>query len=134
MQSLRCLTAKVAIDNGFNLIHERNMRPLACCRKPELPFVVESERVAHRSAVIDQIREISVDVTKRVIDKYCTIRQAHNLKVIGSNPIPATRHQALVFKGFLLSEFWPEISFVEASWKRQEESRSAESAELGATQ
>jgi hypothetical protein len=91
MQSLRCLTAKVAIDNGFNLIHERNMRPLACCRKPELPFVVESESVARRSAVIDPIREISVDVTKRVIDKYCTIRQAHNLKVTGSNPVPATR-------------------------------------------
>jgi hypothetical protein len=66
------------------------MRPLACCRKPELPFVVQSESVARRSAVIDPIREISVDVTKRVIDKYCTIRQAHNLKVIGSNPIHAT--------------------------------------------
>jgi hypothetical protein len=52
---------------------------------------VESESVARRSAVIDPIREISVDVTKRVIDKYCTIRQAHNLKVIGSNPIPATK-------------------------------------------
>jgi hypothetical protein len=67
------------------------MRPLACCRKPELPFVVESESVARRSAVTDPIREISVDVTKRVIDKYCTIRQARNLKVIGSNPIPATK-------------------------------------------
>jgi hypothetical protein len=92
MQSLRCLTAKVAIDNGFNLIHERNMRPLACCRKPELPFVVESESVARRSAAVDPIREISVDVTKRVIDKYCTIRQAHNLKVTGSNPVPATKY------------------------------------------
>jgi hypothetical protein len=27
-------------------------------------------------------------------------RQAHNLKVIGSNPIPATRHQALENKSF----------------------------------
>ncbi len=70
------------------------MRPLACCRKPELPFVVESESVARRSAVIDPTREISVDVTKRVIDEYCTIRQAHNLKGIGSNPIPATKYHA----------------------------------------
>ena len=70
------------------------MRPLACCRKPEIPFVVESESVARRSAVIDPIREISVDVTKRVIDKYCTIRQAHNLKVTGSNPVPATKYDA----------------------------------------
>jgi len=79
MQSLRCLTAKVAIDNGFNLIHERNMRPLACCRKPELPFVVESESVARRSAVIDPIRKISVDFTKRVIDKYCTTSRISQL-------------------------------------------------------
>jgi hypothetical protein len=56
---------------------------------------VKSESVARRSAVIDPIREISVDVAKRVIDKYCTVRQAHNLKVTGSNPVPATRHQAL---------------------------------------
>ena len=27
-------------------------------------------------------------------------RQAHNLKVIGSNPIPATSHQALESKSF----------------------------------
>jgi hypothetical protein len=59
---------------------------------PSFPFVVESESVARRSAVIDSIREISVDVTKRVIDKYFTIRQAHNLKVTGSNPVPATKH------------------------------------------
>jgi hypothetical protein len=52
---------------------------------------VESESAARRSAVIDLIREISVDVAKRVIDKYCTVRQARNVKVIGSNPIPATK-------------------------------------------
>jgi hypothetical protein len=97
---------------------------------------VESESVARRSVVIDPIREISVDVTKRVIDKYCTIRQAHNLKVTGSNPVPATTHQALElneFQGFFASQFWPEISLVEASWKRQEESRSVKSTWLGAT-
>jgi len=37
------------------------------------------------------------------------------------------------FKGFLLAEYWPEISLVEASWKRQEESRSVKSTVLGAT-
>jgi len=37
------------------------------------------------------------------------------------------------FKGFLLAKFWPEISLVEASWKRQEESRSVKSTWLGAT-
>jgi hypothetical protein len=51
------------MDDGFNLIHERNMRPIACCRKPELPSVVESESVARRSAVIYSIREILVDAT-----------------------------------------------------------------------
>src|SRR5216684_2342074 len=36
------------------------------------------------------------------------------------------------FKAFLLAEFWPEISFVEASWKRQKESRSVRSTGLDA--
>jgi hypothetical protein len=68
MQQLQCLTTEVAIDDGFNLIHERNMRPIACCRKPELPFVVESESVARRSAVIYSIQQISADVTKEAMD------------------------------------------------------------------
>jgi hypothetical protein len=51
------------------------------------------------------------------------------IKSKGNNP--ATR--SMSFKGFLLAEFWPEISLVEASWKRQEESRSVQSTWLGAT-
>jgi hypothetical protein len=49
-------------------------------------------------------------------------RQAHNLKVIGSNPIPATSQQALentrFSRAFCCARFWSEIWFVEASWKR----------------
>jgi hypothetical protein len=51
------------------------MRPLACCRKPELPFVVESESVARRWAVIYPIREVFVDVTEGAMDEYGTILQ-----------------------------------------------------------
>jgi hypothetical protein len=38
-----------------------------------------------------------------------------------------------VFRGFLPPGFWTQISAVEASWKRQEESRSVKSAALGTT-
>jgi hypothetical protein len=63
--------------------------------------------------------------------------QVHNLKVTGSNAVPATSHQAIENASFsmvLLSDAWLEISFVEATWKRREESRSVKSAELGVTQ
>src|SRR5467141_3681963 len=46
-------------------------------------------------------------------------RQAHNLKVIGSNPIPATRQQALenapFSRAFCRSNFGPKFR----SWKRR---------------
>jgi hypothetical protein len=52
MQSLQRLMEELAIDDRFNSIHERYMQPIACCRKPELPSVVESESVARRSVII----------------------------------------------------------------------------------
>jgi hypothetical protein len=52
MQSLKRLTEELAFDDRFNSIHERYMRPIVFCRKPELPAVVESESVARRSVVI----------------------------------------------------------------------------------
>ena len=46
-------------------------------------------------------------------------RQAHNLKVIGSNPIPATSHQALenapFSRAFCCADFGPKFR----SWKRR---------------
>jgi hypothetical protein len=41
--------------------------------------------------------------------------QTHNLKVTGSNPIPATSQQDLENTLFLSPEFWSEISFAEAA-------------------
>jgi hypothetical protein len=55
-------------------------------------------------------------------------RRAHNLKVIGSNPIPATKQQALenaqFSRAFCCVDFGPKFR----SWKRQEESRGVKSA------
>ena len=49
----------------------------------------------------------------------CADLQPHNLKVIGSNPIPATSQQALenmsFSRAFCCSAFEPKIS----SWKRR---------------
>jgi hypothetical protein len=46
-------------------------------------------------------------------------RQAHNLKVIGSNPIPATRHQALENKSFSRAFCCPNFGLKFRSWKRR---------------
>ena len=46
-------------------------------------------------------------------------RQAHNLKVIGSNPIPATRHQALENVSFSRAFCCPNFGRKSRSWKRR---------------
>jgi hypothetical protein len=50
-------------------------------------------------------------------------RQAHNLKVTGSNPVPATRQQALENMMFSRAFCCGEIDRQWRSWKYQEERR-----------
>jgi hypothetical protein len=58
-------------------------------------------------------------------------RQAHNLKVIGSNPIPATSHQALESASFSRAFCCSKFGWIFRPWKRHEETRSAKSARAG---
>jgi hypothetical protein len=46
-------------------------------------------------------------------------RQAHNLKVIGSNPIPATSHQALENTSFSMAFSCSDFDANFRSWKRR---------------
>jgi len=59
--------------------------------------------------------------------------QTHNLKVIGSNPIPATKLQALENMMFSKAFCYFKFGWKSRLWKRQEESRGAKSAEAETT-
>jgi hypothetical protein len=63
---------------------------------------------------------IPTGITRNLSGIAATVaRQAHNLKVTGSNPVPATRHQALENVSFSRAFCCPDFSAKFRSWKRR---------------
>jgi hypothetical protein len=86
---------------------------------------------ADNEAVLLENRTAVVSVTGRQ-DGYRADLLPHNLKVIGSNLIPATKLQALENASFSRAFCCPNFGLKCRSWKRQEESRSIKPAGLAA--
>ena len=100
------------------------VRPGCLLRKPP-------DRFDRRPQALDQIRSgigFRQGVQRFIAGWSSPVaRQAHNLKVIGSNPIPATSQQALENIPFSRAFCCPNFGSKIRSWKRQKERRSVRS-------